>query len=166
MKHTFWLLPNRLAGRPGPAHAPWALTELRAAGFGAVLNVSEFEPAWSAFADVGLDVAWVPLPNHYPATAETEEVCREQLPRAYQFIQRHLAMKRAILVHCAWGRDRTGLVLADYLVRVAKLSPTEAIAQVRQVCPQAITAIGWADMAVRICIPSFHTTTANAENNK
>lgn len=150
MKNIFWLLPNQLAGRPGPSYAPWRLEELRAAGFSAVLNVSEFEPMWLAFEAAGIDVVWIPLPNHYPATPETEERCLELLPQAYRFVKRQLDSNKPVLVHCAWGRDRTGLVLAYYLAYDFEISASEAILRVRQVQPKAIMAVGWEEMTVRI----------------
>lgn len=150
MKNVFWLQTNRLAGRAGPEYAPWNLTELREAGFGAVLNVAEVAPAWSEFDVVGIDIVWVPLPNHYPATPETEAACLRGLPQAYRFVRRHWARQKAVLVHCAWGRDRTGLVLAYHLAYEAKITPSEAICQIRQVQPKALTASGWAEMAVRV----------------
>ena len=55
-----------------------------------------------------------------------------------------------MLVHCAWGRDRTGLLLAYHLARTEKLTPRAAIARVRQVRPKAITAPGWEEMAERV----------------
>lgn len=150
MKNVFWLIPNRLAGRSGPDYAPWSLPELRAAGFDAVLNLSEFEPSRSAFAEAQLDVLWVPLPNSYPADLDAEIACLQALPAANAFVQSHLEAGRNVLVHCAWGRDRTGLVLAYHLARTSGLPPDAAIARVREVCPKALSATGWEQMAERI----------------
>ena len=55
-----------------------------------------------------------------------------------------------MLVHCAWGRDRTGLLLAYYLAREAGWTPRAAIARVREACPKALSATGWEAMAERI----------------
>lgn len=150
MKHVFWLDPERLAGRSGPDKDPWVLEELRGAGIGAVLNVSEFEPAWSDFKAAGLDVTWLPLPNHYPATPETEETCIQLVPQAYDIVMGHLKAKRAVMIHCAWGRDRTGLILAYHLMQKEKLSPRDAISRLRQIRPEAITAPGWEAMALNV----------------
>jgi protein-tyrosine phosphatase len=150
MKNIFWLLPDRLAGRAGPTMEPWSLLELRAGGFDAVLNLSEFESRHTEFDSAELDHAWIPLPNHYPATAETETACLTALPQTYAFIRAHLEADHRVLVHCAWGRDRTGLVLAYYLARTAGISAEAAIAHVREVRPKAITAMDWEPMAHRL----------------
>jgi protein-tyrosine phosphatase len=150
MQDVFWIVPDRLAGRSGPTYQPWRLGELRAAGFDAVLNLSEDEPSPAKFAAAQLDVAWVPMPDSYPADEETEAACLQHLPTAYAFLQSHLEANRRVLVHCAWGRDRTGLLLAYHLVYTERLSPEAAIARVREVRPKALTALGWEEMAVRV----------------
>lgn len=150
MKNVFWLIPDRLAGRPGPDREPWSLEELRAAGIHAVLNLSEFEPVPSAFAEAELDVLWVPLPNTYPADQDAEIACLEILPRAHAFLQSHLDAGRTVLVHCSWGQDRTGLLLSYHLVHSRNMTPSAAIAQVREACPKALSARGWEPMAERI----------------
>ena len=105
MNDVFWLIPGRLAGRPGPDYAPWSLPVLRAAGIQAVINLSEFEPPYAAFADAGISVQWTPLPNTYPANADTEVACEERLPAAFDFLRSRIDDGQAVLVHCAWGRD-------------------------------------------------------------
>jgi protein-tyrosine phosphatase len=150
VKNVFWIIPNKLAGRSGPDQEAWSLVELRAGGIGSVLNVSEFEPDWNEFKSANLDAAWIPLPNSYPATSETEVECLEILPNAYNYLLSHLEAGSTVLVHCSWGRDRTGLVLAHYLSRSLDLAPKEAISLIRQKRPKAITAEGWEDMAISI----------------
>jgi protein-tyrosine phosphatase len=150
MEDIFWIVPDRLAGRAGPTYQPWRLSELRAAGFDAVLNLSEDEHSAAEFAEAQLEMAWVPLPDSYPADEETEAACLQYLPTAYAFLRSHLEANRRVLVHCAWGRDRTGLLLAYHLVCAEQLTPEAAIARVREVRPKALTAPGWEEMAVRV----------------
>jgi hypothetical protein len=46
--------------------------------------------------------------------------------------------------------DRTGLLLAYYLVREAGLSVAEAMEELRRVRPCALTALGWYQFAIDI----------------
>ena len=150
MESVFWVVPDMLAGRPGPDYAPWSLEVLYAGGIRAVINLSEFEPSYAEFDAVNITVDWIPLPNSYPADADAERACLEKLPGALSLLQSHLYADKAVLVHCAWGRDRTGLLLAYFLANENRCAPDEAIAQVREVCPKALSATGWDQMAVRI----------------
>lgn len=150
MRNVFWVIEDSLAGRCGPTREPWSLAELHAAGFRAVLNLSEHEPAAREFAISGVDVAWVPLPNSCPADQDTEQACLAALPAAAEFVEFHLEAGRKVLVHCVLGQDRTGLVLAHQLVRSSRLTPEAAITEVRRVCPKALSAPGWEQMAERV----------------
>jgi len=55
-----------------------------------------------------------------------------------------------VLVHCSAGKDRTGLFMSYSLMREHDLGVDEAIARVREVRPQAITALGWDALARRV----------------
>ncbi|MEW6750137.1 MAG: dual specificity protein phosphatase family protein [Candidatus Latescibacterota bacterium] len=150
MLNAFWLLPGLLAGRPGPTREPWSLRQIRDAGIRAVVNLSEFPPRQSEFAEHGIEVLWVPLPATVPADAQSEQSCLERLPRAYAFLVTHLQAGHPVLVHCYAGCDRTGMLLAYHAARAESLSPRQAIQRVRQVRPAALTAQGWEAMAVRV----------------
>ena len=133
MEKTFWIVPDKLCGRAGPDREPWSLEELRAGGIQAVLNVSEFEPSRADFAEADLELEWVPLPASYPATDETEIQCLELLPKAYRFVRSCIEEEKTVLVHCSWGRDRSGLILAYHLAQTMSLSARDAITQLRKV---------------------------------
>jgi protein-tyrosine phosphatase len=150
MKRVFWLIPDLLAGRPGPRFFSWKPAELRAGGFDAVLNLSEYEPETAALEAAGLRSYWVPLPMDYPPSGESEQQCIEALPRALDHMNRELAAGRRTLVHCFAGRDRTGMLLALFLARRDGLAAADAIARVRKVRPEAISAPGWEEMALRV----------------
>ncbi len=150
MKSVFWLVPDSIAGRSGPQRDPWSLSELRAGGFDAILNLSQYEPDAAAFESAGLASAWVPLPTDVPATAESAEKCVADLPRAYVFFRDQLAARRRVLVHCWAGQDRTGLLLALHVAHRDGLSAPEAIAQVRTVRPLALTTAGWEALALAV----------------
>ena len=150
MKSVFWLIQDSVAGRPGPKNAPWVLTDIRAAGFDTVLNLSGHEPDYPAFELAGLQAAWIPLPSEIPPTEDSEIRCQEALPRAYDFLAAQIDAGRRVLVHCFSGRDRTGLLFAFLLARRDGLPAREAILKVREVRPSAMTAAGWEDLAMRI----------------
>ena len=150
MKNVFWVIPELLAGRPGPTYAEWSLPELHAHGFKAVLNLSELEPNGSDFEAVGMTCEWMPIPNTYPAVDDAEAACLEVLPRAGAFIAAHVEAAQGVLVHCAWGRDRTGIVLAYYLAAYQGMSADAAIAEVKRVRPKALSATGWEAMTNRV----------------
>lgn len=151
MKHLFWVVPDRLAGRAGPDRVPWQLDELRSAGIGAVLSVNDgllCHP--SEFRKRDLAYACVPLSPNAPPQPGDLEVCLHALPRALEFVERQLSEGRATLVHCSSGKDRTGLLFAAYCMRHEGLTPAQAFARVREVRPIAFTAMGWEEFALEV----------------
>ena len=150
MDNVFWLIPDRLAGRPGPGEAPWSLAELSSIGFRAVIDLTESEPARAEFERYQIEVGWYPIPNDFPANEETERICRKAIPEAHEYLLSQLDAGHKVLVHCAWGRDRTGLLLAYHAAVNMGDSPSLAIARVRRVRAKALTADGWEEMTERI----------------
>jgi protein-tyrosine phosphatase len=147
----FWLVPGRLAGRAGPDRLPWKLEALRDAGVGAVLTVNdgrECDPA--EFRALGLSYGCIPLPPHAPPWTGDDRKCLSALPLAHAFIEKQTAENRATMVHCSSGKDRTGLLLAYYLIRSRSLSVDAAMREVRRVRPIAFTATGWNDFAADV----------------
>src|SRR6476659_4617682 len=145
MKHLFWLIPDRLAGRPGPDRAPWNLASMRDAGIGAVLSVNDgllCHP--EDFRAHGISYACVPLSDNAPPQPGDDEACLRALPAAGAFVQKQLSSGRITVVHCSSGKDRTGLVLAYYAMREAGLSPAAAIEEVRRVRRSGGTISHWA----------------------
>ena len=45
---------------------------------------------------------------------------------------------QALSVHCAWGRGRTGTMIACYLAQVGNLTAEEAIKKIREIRPGSI----------------------------
>lgn len=151
MDHVFWLVSDKLAGRPGPDRAPWDPPALRRAGVGAVLSVNDgalCHPEDLAACDIAY--ACVPLSDNAPPLPGDDEICLQLLPVAHDFVHAQLEAGRATVVHCSSGKDRTGLFLAYWLVKNAGLSPTEAVLEVRRVRPIALTAPGWWDFALDV----------------
>ena len=150
MKSVFWLVSDVIGGRPGPQLEPWSVAELRAAGFDAVINLSEHPSDVEAFVAAAMESIWVPLPTDIPPTKESEEKCVEALPRAFAFLSSQLSRGRRVLVHCHAGKDRTGMLLALFIAKKDGLSADAAIQKVREVRPRAITAPGWEALALTV----------------
>jgi len=151
MDKVFWLLPGKLAGRPGPDREPWVVDALREGGIEAILSVNDgvsCDP--DELAAYGIAYALVPLSPNAPPQPGDDEVCLRALPLAYAFVRAQIAEGRGVLVHCSSGKDRTGLFLCYFLMRQAELSPAEAIEAVRRVRPIALSAVGWEQLARRV----------------
>ena len=144
MKHVFWLVPGALAGRAGPNQRPWAPAELRAGGFGAVLSVNDGAGCYAEeFRALGMSYRCIPLSDNAPPREGDMEHCLDALPLAYDYVRGELDRKRAVLVHCTSGKDRTGLFMCYFLIRESGISVREAITVVRRARPIALSAEGW-----------------------
>ena len=151
MQNLFWLIPEKLAGRPGPDRAPWKLAALRDAGIGAILSVNDGLLCHPAdFRTSGIEYRCVPLSDNAPPQAGDDVACLRALPTAYDFVKEQVAGGRATVVHCSSGKDRTGLFLAYYLVREEGLAAEDAIARVKAVRPIALSALGWDELALDV----------------
>lgn len=149
MDHLYWVIDKELAGRPGPQLHPWTARELVQAGIGAVVSLAG--PVRTGdLRGAGIKI----LPVHQPMVLLCSEVERERflevMPIVTDFIDRCRAERRGVLVHCYYGCDRTGAVLACYLVANLGLTPDQAIARVRAANPQALAAQGYAE-----CVSTF-----------
>lgn len=151
MDHVFWVIPERLAGRPGPDRVPWNVGALRAGGIGAVLSLNDGVLCHPEdFEAHGITYACMPMSDNAPPRPGDDEICLKVLPRAYQFVSEQMNGQRGVLVHCSSGKDRTGLFLSYFLMRQEQLSVSEAIRAVRTVRPIAISAMGWEAFATRV----------------
>jgi protein-tyrosine phosphatase len=151
MDKVFWLIPGRLAGRPGPDRAPWNPRSFREAGIGAVLSVNDGSLCHPKdFAALDITYACVPLPDNAPPRPGDERICLAALPRAYEFARAQMQKGQSVLVHCSSGKDRTGLFLCYFLMREHGLSCGQALDAVREVRPIALSASGWEPFAIDV----------------
>ncbi len=148
MKHVFWVYRNELAGRPGPGVAPWRLSDFAGSGIDVLLSVASDLFPHSEAAASGLARACIPFPDLVPPDELTYRQCRANLRLTSEVIDSNLRRGRRVLVHCAGGNDRTGLVLAHYIARREGLGAAEAVRRLRETRPQALSARGWEAMAL------------------
>lgn len=135
MRGFYWLIDGQLAGcaRPGgrggetlDADLAWLVSQ----GIAAVVSMTEEPLMAGACERHGLAELHVPVVDMTPPTPE-------DITAALEFIDRQLAQERPVVVHCLMGQGRTGTILAAYRIR-AGLTPTEALAELRGVCPGAV----------------------------
>lgn len=144
MQHVFWLIPGKLAGRPGPNESPWDADVLQNGGIGAVLSVNNgagVNP--DDFLSRSMPYARIPFSGNAPPMPGDLEICINALPEAFEFVSREMDAGKTVMVHCRSGKDRTGLLLAYYLMRTTGASVDDAIQRVRAVRPIALSAEGW-----------------------
>lgn len=144
MKHVYWLYPNLLAGRCGPTKKPWNPAELYAAGIRNIITVASNEPVKDPLEPYGFHHWRVPMrPYLIMWRGANKYVAQQSLP-VLHFIHEQIKQNRPTLIHCHDGDDRTGIVLAGYLVIYEGLGVEEAIAHVRSIRPTAMKMPGYA----------------------
>ena len=152
----YWAIPDILAGRPGPACVPWTAVELVDEGFGGVVSLDG--PIRTAdLKKAGIKHLAVYQPMLLLQTADERHRFLKIMPQVIAFIDEVRAKRRATLVHCFYGCDRTGAALACYLVAREGCSAEEGIALVQRMNPDAMRAVGYEE--------AVHTFAANWQQN-
>jgi len=123
-----WIDPCKLAGSARP-ESETDLESLKKLGIRAIVSLTE-EPLDFDVDRLGFDYL------HSPIT-DFEAPSQDQLFKIIRFIEESISKSKPVLVHCAAGKGRTGLVLAAYLVRHGKRAD-DAINQVRALRPGSI----------------------------
>ena len=145
MEHVFWLKESVIAGRTGPNKDMWDLTTIKAHGFSAILSVNDGEAVHEdVISSLGMQYANMPMSPNAPPRNGDKQYCLKNLPKAMNFIRVNLH-NGSVLVHCRSGKDRTGMVLAAYLIEFEDYDVKRAIDKVFSVRPIAFSASGWVD---------------------
>ena len=141
MKAVYWVVPGLLAGRPGPGEVAWDLAELWAGGFRTIVSLAGASGA--AIREAGFRHHRAPLNGGLAFFwLGRRRLVRQMLP-VVDFVAEEVAAGRPTLVHCRQGRDRTGAVLAAYLIRYRGLSAAEAFRRLRRANAQAMISPGF-----------------------
>jgi len=147
MKQVYWIIPDELAGRCGPELIPWDCWDLNAGGIRAMASLTQPEDEGEVRR---AEIEHLPL--YFPGMLLTDdedfEFFLSFVPRFLDFAARAREQGKPLMVHCTYGCDRTGAMLAIYLVAFHGLSSEEAISKVRSVNSEAMSATGY-DEAVR-----------------
>ncbi len=150
MKELFFL-EDRICGRCGPRKVAWDLQALRDSGISSIICMGDETATTAEIEKFGYAFFNANLPGSTPPTEEDEAYCRGMLPKAYQFLLDRLSSDQGkVLIHCFGGIDRTSFLMVYYLSKSFGLSFDDALAKVKTVRPNALTAIGWEDLARRV----------------
>jgi hypothetical protein len=151
MEHIYWVIEDKLAGRPGPRRAPWDLSALHDAGFRAIVSLALDVPV-PPLEPHGFEHYRAELPPLVLSTPGLQRAFLHEVLPVWDFIDAQLEAGHPTLVHCHAGNDRTGTVLAGYLVVTQGMPPETAITFLRERNAHAMEAEGYAD-AVRLLTP-------------
>lgn len=142
MKHLFWMVEGVLAGRCGPCCQPWDPGELKENGIGAVVSLSDDAGDTEALANAGIAHLHRPITRNVPPLEQDVVLASQTIREALTWVMEMEDAQIPVLVHCALGNDRTGLLMAAYLM-ARGAAPVHAVSQVRSLREQAFTAEGW-----------------------
>ena len=157
MQHVFWLRRGKIAGRSGPDCNNWDLNEIGAAGFTAILSVNNGEAVHEILlSGLGINYSKVPMSANIPPADGDREFCLGNLPLAMKFIRNNIE-NGPVLIHCHSGKDRTGMVMAAYLIEFENFSVEAAMEEVISVRPVAFSAEGWMEFG-REVLEDFNKT--------
>ncbi len=150
MEHVFWLRKGKVAGRTGPNTTMWDLQEIKSSGIGSILSVNNGEAVHeSMLSNLGIAYSNIPMSSSAPAREGDKEFCLKNLPRAMEFIRKNLK-NGPVLIHCRSGKDRTGMVMAAYLIEFEKYNAEEAMEEVIAIRPIAFSAEGWLEFGLQV----------------
>jgi len=145
MEHIYWVIDNLLGGRPGPQLEPWDPAELAAGGVQTVVSLSQEEEI-EDLSPYGLTHRQADFPPVLLFSKGMQKAFIYQALPVWAYIDDQLKAGSPVIVHCHHGKDRTGAILAGYLVVYRGVEPREALRRLRSAKPDAMTAQGYEDV--------------------
>ena len=122
---------------------PWDPAALAAAGVGGIVSLADPVDE-AAVQAAGIEHLVLYQPMVLLETEANQLHFLSYIRRVLPFVDRIIAARKSVIVHCHHGRDRTGAALACYLVAREKVTAIEAVDRLRTVNPQAMSAAGYA----------------------
>lgn len=130
-----WVIENEI----GVGSAPRTredVDSLRAAGFRAVLDMTEtHEPGYREGVD-GVDYKNIPTPDLAEDGAGAV-LPDETIIKAVRYIQESVEAGRPVYVHCRYGANRSAIIVTAYLCTVRGIRLYEAIQTIKEHHPEA-----------------------------
>ena len=128
----------------------WDLHEIKSNGIASILSVNHGDAVHESMLSIlGIAYSNIPMSSNAPAREGDKELCLKNLPRAMDFIRENLS-NGPVLIHCRSGKDRTGMVMAAYLIEFEKYDAKKAMEEVIEVRPIAFSAEGWMEFGLEV----------------
>ena len=139
MDHCYWI-SEKLAGRCGPLEHQWDLDEMYKRGFRVIISLDD-----EIDADTIREKGFNHIPLYLPDKALTTPSLKQIFLKAAEtFVDIVTSEKEPILVHCHAGNDRTGAMLACFLISQG-MPADKAISEVRKLNASAMITPGYED---------------------
>jgi protein-tyrosine phosphatase len=140
MDHCYWIT-EKLAGRCGPLKHQWNLDEMYTRGFRVIISLDD-----KIDADTITEKGFRHIPLYLPDKALTTPSLKQIfLKAAESFVDLVTSEKEPILVHCSAGNDRTGAMLAFFLISQG-MPADKAISEMRKLNAFAMITPGYEDV--------------------